>query len=158
MSCHKSFRYFDSSLENQISDWSGMVSVYALVIKFKEILLSKINQRGIIRKVKSVTLLNISLLQETKTMLIKMVHQWSFKDEFRWLRSVKNSNDLNKPLNKRSKISHLDPFLDEDKEKNVKRKTGKIILKKCVQASNIVPKGWKNHGLTNKAVSQTTCS
>ena len=158
MSCHKSFRYFDSSLENQISDWSGMVSVFALVIKFKEILLSKINQRGIIRKVKSVTLLNTSLLQETKTMLIKMVHQWSFKDEFRWLRSVKNSNDLNKPLNKRSKISHLDPFLDEDKEEDVKRKIGKIILKKCVQASNIVSKGWKNHGLTNKAVSQTTCS
>ena len=31
-----------------------------------------------------------------------------------WSKSAKNSNDLNKSLDKRSKISHLDPFLDGD--------------------------------------------
>ena len=91
-----------------------MVRVVALVIKFKEILLSKVSQCEIIRKVKSATLLNTSLLQEAKTKLVKMVQQRSFKDEFRWLKSLKNSNDLNKALDKRSKISRLDPFLDGD--------------------------------------------
>ena len=73
------------ALENRISDWSRMVRVVALVIKFKEILLSKINQHSIIRKVKCATLLNTTLLQEAKTRLIKMVQQQSFKDELRWL-------------------------------------------------------------------------
>ena len=103
-----------TALENRISDWSKMVRVVALVIKFKEVLLSKINQHEITRKVKSATLLNTSLLQEAKTKLVKMVQQRSFKDEFRWLKSLKNSNDLNKALDKRSKISCLDPFLDGD--------------------------------------------
>ena len=31
-----------------------------------------------------------------------------------WSKSVENSNDLNKSLDKRSKISCLDPFLDRD--------------------------------------------
>ena len=91
-----------------------MVRVVALVIKFKEILLSKINQQSIIRKVKSATLLNTSLLEEAKTRLIKMVQQHSFKDELGWLKSVEDSNKLNKSRDKRSKISHLDPFLDGD--------------------------------------------
>ena len=55
-----------TALENRISDWSRMVRVVALVIKFKEILLSKINQHSIIRKVKCATLLNISLLKKQK--------------------------------------------------------------------------------------------
>ena len=63
------------ALENRISDWSRMVRVVALVIKFKEILLSKINQHSIIRKVKRTTLLNTNLLEEAKTSLIKMVQQ-----------------------------------------------------------------------------------
>ena len=68
----------------------------------------------ITKKVKSATLLNTSLLQEAKTMLMKMVQQRSFKDELPWLKSVENSNDLNKSLDKRSKISHLYPFFDGD--------------------------------------------
>ena len=64
-----------TALENRISDWSRMVRVVALVIKFKEILLSKINQHSIIRKVNCATLLNTSLLEEAKTKLIKVVQQ-----------------------------------------------------------------------------------
>ena len=79
-----------TALENRISDWSRMVRVDTLVIKFNEILVSKINQRGIIRKVKSATLLNTSLLQEAKTTLIKIMQQRNFKGEIQWLKSVKN--------------------------------------------------------------------
>ena len=67
-----------TALENWISDWSRMVRAVALVIKFKKILFSKINQHSIIRKVKCATLLKTSLLEEAKTRLIKMVQQWSF--------------------------------------------------------------------------------
>ena len=63
-----------AALENQISDTSRMVKVIALVIKFKEIILSKINQCDIIRKVKSAILLNTSLLQEGKSKLVKMIN------------------------------------------------------------------------------------
>ena len=51
-----------TALENRISGWSRMIRVVALVIKFKEILLSKIDQHSIIRKVNCATLLNTSLL------------------------------------------------------------------------------------------------
>ena len=103
-----------ATLENRISDWSRMIRVVALLIKFKEILFSKINQHSIIRKVNCAALLNTSLLEEAKTRLIKMVQQRSFEDELRWLKSVENSSDLNKSLDKRSKISRLDPYLDGD--------------------------------------------
>ena len=43
-----------------------------------------------------------------------MVQQQSFKDEFWQLKSLENSNNLNKALDKKSKISCLDPFLDGD--------------------------------------------
>ena len=43
-----------------------------------------------------------------------MVQQRSFEDELRLLKSVENSNDSNKSLDNRSKISRLDPFLDGD--------------------------------------------
>ena len=117
-----------AALENRISDWSRMVRVVALVIKFKEILLSKINQHSIIRKVNCATLLNTSLLEEAKTRLIKMVQQRSFEDELRWLKSVENSNDLNKSLDKRSKISRLDPFLDGDEVIHVGGRLEKSFL------------------------------
>ena len=101
-----------TALENRISNWSRMVRVVALLIKFKEILLSKINQHNIIKKENCASLLNTSLLEKAKTRLIKMVQQRSFEDQLRWLKSVKNSNDLNKSLDKRSRISGLDPFLN----------------------------------------------
>ena len=43
-----------------------MVGLFALVIKFKEILLSTINQHDIIRKVKSATLLTPACCKKQK--------------------------------------------------------------------------------------------
>ena len=105
-----------------------MIRVVLLVIMFKEILLYKINQRDIIRKVKSTTLLNTSLLQEAKAKLVKMMQQRSFKDEFRWLKSLKKSNYLNKAVDKRSKIFLLDPFLDGDEVIHFGRRLEKSFL------------------------------
>ena len=117
-----------------------MVRDVALVIKFKKILLSKISQHGIIRKVKSATLLNTSLLQEAKTMLIKMVQQRSFKYELPWLKPVENSNDLNKSLDKRCQISHLDPFFDGDEVIHIGGRLGKSFLNNECKHPILLPK------------------
>ena len=94
--------------------------------------MSKINQRGIIRKVKYTTLLDTSLLQEAKTKLVKMVEQRSFKHEFRWFKVVKNSSDLNKAMDKRSKIYRLDLFLDASEVIHVGGRLEKSLLNnKC---------------------------
>ena len=129
-----------AALENRMSDWSRMVRVVALVIKFKEILLSKIIQHSIIRKVNCGTLLNTSLLEEAKTRLIKVVQQRSFEDELQCLKSVENSNDFNKSLDKRSKISHLDPFLDGDEVISVRGRLEKSFLNNDCKHPILFPK------------------
>ena len=117
-----------------------MVRVVALVIKFKEILSSKMNQHGIRRKVKSSTLLNTSLLQDAKTMLIKIVQQQSFKDKLRWLKSVENSNDLSKSLDERSKISRFNPFLDGDEVIRVGERLETLFLNNECKHPILLPK------------------
>ena len=117
-----------------------MVRVVALVIKFKEILLSRIIQHSIIRKVNCGTLLNTSLLEEAKTRLIKVVQQRSFEDELQCLKSVENSNDFNKSLDKRSKISHLDPFLDGDEVISVRGRLEKSFLNNDCKHPILFPK------------------
>ena len=120
-----------------------MARVVALVIKFKKILLSKINQSSIIRKVKCATLLNYSLLEEAKTRWIKMAQQRSFEDELRWLKFVQNSNDLNKSLYKRSKISCLDSFLDGDEVIGVGERLEKSFLNNECKHPILFPKAGK---------------
>ena len=75
-----------------------------------------------------------------------------------WSKSAKNSNDLNKSLDKRSKISHLDPFLDGDEVISVRGRLEKSFLNNDCKHPIFVSKGWKDHRLTNKALSQTNWS
>ena len=102
--------------------------------------MSKINQHSIIRKVKCVTLLNTSLLEETKTRSIKMAQQRSFGDQLRSLKFVQNSNDLNKLLDKTSKISRLDPFLDGDEVIPVGERLEKYFLSNECKHPTLFPK------------------
>ena len=111
-----------------------------------------INIDSIIRKVKCATLLNTSLLEEAKTRLIKMVQQWSFKDELRWLKSVENSNDLNKLLEKSSKISRLDPFLNRDEVIRVGGRLKKPFLNNECKRPILFPKVGK---ITNVLITFT---
>ena len=105
-----------------------------------------INIDSIIRKVKCATLLNTSLLEEAKTRLIKMVQQWSFKDELRWLKS------LNKSLDKSSKISRLDPFLDRDEVIRVGGRLKKPFLNNECKHPILFPKVGK---ITNVLITFT---
>ena len=59
------------------------------------------------------------------------MQQQSFKDDFWWLKSLKNSNDLNKALDKRSKISRLDPILDGDDVIHVGGRLENSFLNEC---------------------------
>ena len=69
-----------------------------------------------------------------------MVQQQSFKDEFRWLKSLKNSNDLNKALDERSKIYCLDPFLDGDEVIHVGERLEKSFLNNECKHPILLPK------------------
>ena len=69
-----------------------------------------------------------------------MVQQRSFKDELPWLKPVENSNDLNKSLDKRSQISHLDPFLDGDEVIHIGGRLGKSFLNNECKHPILLPK------------------
>ena len=53
-------------------------------------------------------------MEETKSIIIKMVQKRSFNDEFKLLKSMKDKTWVNKAMDRRSNISRLDPFLDKD--------------------------------------------
>ena len=57
-----------------------------------------------------------------------------------WSKSAKNSNDLNKSLDKRSKISHLDPFLDGDEVISVRGRLEKSFLNNDCKHPILFPK------------------
>ena len=57
-----------------------------------------------------------------------------------WSESAKNSNDLNKSLDKRSKISHLDPFLDGDEVISVRGRLEKSFLNNDCKHPILFPK------------------
>ena len=72
--------------------------------------------------------------------MIKMVQQRSFEDELRLLKSVENSNDSNKSLDNRSKISRLDPFLDGDEVIRVGGRLDKSFLNNECKHPILFPK------------------
>ena len=57
-----------------------------------------------------------------------------------WLKSVEYSNDLNKSLDMRSKISHVDPFLDGDEVICVRGRLEKSFLNNDCKHPILFPK------------------
>ena len=104
-----------SALEMHVSYWSRMVRVVALVIRFKNNLVSAIKHKASNKTLnENQSLLDTSLMEEAKNIIIKMVQKRSFNVEFKWLKSMKDKTWGNKALGRRGKISRLDPFLDKD--------------------------------------------
>ena len=93
--------------------------LFALVIGFKSNL-TQIEIHTIMHKAsdktlkKNQSLLDTTLMEETKNIIIKMVQKRSFNDEFNWLKPMKDKTLVNKALDRRSKISSLDSFLEKD--------------------------------------------
>ena len=104
-----------SALEMHVSYWSRMVRVVALVIRFKSNLVSAIKQKASNKTLKkNQSLLDTSLMEEAKNIIIKMVQKRNFNVEFKWLKSTEDKTWVNKALGRRGKISRLDPFLHKD--------------------------------------------
>ena len=92
-----------------VSDWSRMVRIVVLVMSN---LVSAINHKSSNKTLKkNKSLLKTSLMEEAKNIIIKLVQKRSFNDEFK---SMEDKIWVNKALDRRNKISRLDPFLDKD--------------------------------------------
>ena len=104
-----------SALEMHVSYWSRMVRVVALVIRFKNNLVSAIKHKASNKTLnENQSLLDTSLMEEAKNIIIKMVQKRSRNVEFKWLKSMKDKTWGNKALGRRGKILRLNPFLDKD--------------------------------------------
>ena len=80
-----------SALEMRVSYWSRMVRAVALVTRFKSNLVSVIKHKAGNKKLaKSQSLLDTSLMEEAKNIIIKMVQKRSFNVEFKWLKSMED--------------------------------------------------------------------
>ena len=85
-----------------------MKKVVAMVLRYKK-LLKKV-QKGESQG----EMINSSLLKEAEIEIIKMVQARKFAAEIKSLRPRDCSSDEEGRLNANSKVSQLDPFLDED--------------------------------------------
>ena len=73
-----------SALEMHVSYWSRMVRVVALVIRFKNNLVSAIKHKASNKTLnENQSLLDTSLMEEAKNIIIKMVQKRSFNDELK---------------------------------------------------------------------------
>ena len=81
-----------------------------------------------------------------------MAQQWSFSIKLQWLKSVENSNDLNKSLDKRSKIFHLEPFLDVNEIIQVGGRLEKLFLdNECKYLILLQKAGNRHHKLAGQS-------
>ena len=103
--------------------------IVALVIRFKSNLASTIKHKASSETLKkNQLLLGTSLMEEAKSIIIKMVQKRSFNDEFKWLKSMKDKPWVKKALERRSKILRLDPFLNKDETIRVGGRLGNCFI------------------------------
>ena len=101
-------------LENHASTWSKMVRIVALMMLFIRKLRTKKKQRKIITSDEvTATLIITTMIQESRMLLVKLVQQKYFKEEYKWLKLMEGKDSDSRRLNKKCSISQLDPFIDE---------------------------------------------
>ena len=94
-----------SALEMHVSYWLRTVRVVGLVIRFKSNLVLAIRHKASNKKLaKSQSLLDTSLMEEAKNIMIKMVQKRSFNVKFKWLKSMEDKTWVSKALGRRGKI------------------------------------------------------
>ena len=100
-------------LENRSSTWSKMARIVALMMLFVKKLRTKKRQRKIITDEVTATLITTTMIQESRMLLVKLVQQKYFKEEYKWLKLMEEKDSDSRRLNKKCSISQLDPFIDE---------------------------------------------
>ena len=100
-------------LENRSSTWSNMARIVALMMLFVKKLRTKKRQRKIITSDEvTATLITTTMIQESRMLLVKLVQQKYFKEEYKWLKLMEGKDSDSRRLNKKCSISQLDPFID----------------------------------------------
>ena len=59
------------------------------------------------------TLITTTMIHESRMSLVKLVQQKHFKEEYKWLKLMKEKDSDSRRLNKNCMISQLDPFIHE---------------------------------------------
>ena len=93
---------------------NGQVNIVALMVLFVKKLRTKKEQRKTITsdKVKA-TLITTTIIQESRMLLVKLVQQKYFKEEYKWLKLMEGKDSDSRRLNRKCSISQLDSFIDE---------------------------------------------
>ena len=102
-----------SVLKNHATTWAKMVRIVALIMLFVKKLRTKKRQRKIITDEVRATLITTTMIQESRMLLVKLVQQKYFKEEYKWLKLMEGKDSDSTRLNKKCSISQLDPFIDE---------------------------------------------
>ena len=102
------------TLEDRISFWVKMKRTLAYVKKFICRLREKIEGRNSSNKADQEypCVLNVTDIQDAEIIIIKLHQRRYFKDEMSILIRMRNGEEIS--LQSSSKISNLDPFLDEN--------------------------------------------
>ena len=82
-------------------------------------------------------------MEEAKSIIITMVLKRNFNDEFKWLKSIKEKTWVKKALDRRNKISRLDPFLDKDGSIRVGGRLDKCFINSNCKHPILLPKDGK---------------
>ena len=89
-----------------------MARIVALMMLFVKKLRTKKRQRKIITDEVTATLITTTMIQESRMLLVKLVQQKYFKEEYKWLKLMEGKDSDSRRLNKKCSISQLDPFID----------------------------------------------
>ena len=100
-------------LENHASTWSKLVRIVALMMLFIRKLRTKKKQRKIITDEVTATLITTTMIQESRMLLVKLVQQKYFKEEYKWLKLMEGKDSDSRRLNRKCSISQLHLFIDE---------------------------------------------
>ena len=119
-----------------------LVRIYALIIKFKNILIARINKEAEFQtSSKENWLIETEQIEEAKYDIIKIVQQKCFREEYCLLNSKDYDPFNNNRKIRRSKIFNLDPFLDENGIIQVGGRLNNSTMDECCKHPLLLPKG-----------------
>ena len=90
-----------------------MARIVALMMLFVKKLRTKKRQRKIITDEVTATLITTTTIQESRILLVRLVQQKYFKEEYKWLKLMEGKDSDSRRLNRKCSISQLDSFIDE---------------------------------------------
>ena len=91
-----------SVLENHASTWSKTVRIVVLMMLFVKKLRTKKRQRKIITSDEvTATLITTTMIQESRMLLVKLVQQKYFKEEYKCLKLMEGKDNDSRRLNRK---------------------------------------------------------